>query len=162
MPSLKKGELLWWRDDTHWNRAGIAVAARVVAADLSHRAAGAELPGAVGRRRARPGRRLFVEVFRPALVELRLRALPGRVADRGADLLVHAADGRARSVRAPDADRLRAAPAWRCRWPVATPPRNRSRCLRITAAISPGRVGSYFASTASAACELLISWHPAS
>lgn len=36
---LGGGELLWWRDDTHWNRAGIAVAARVVAADLA--AAGA-------------------------------------------------------------------------------------------------------------------------
>ena len=32
--ALKDGELLWWRDDTHWNRAGIKVAARVVAADL--------------------------------------------------------------------------------------------------------------------------------
>lgn len=32
---LKKGEFTWWRDDTHWNRHGIAVAARVVAADLA-------------------------------------------------------------------------------------------------------------------------------
>lgn len=31
---LKQGKLTWWRDDTHWNRAGISVAARVVAADL--------------------------------------------------------------------------------------------------------------------------------
>ena len=31
---LKKGEFTWWRDDTHWNRYGIAVAARVVATDL--------------------------------------------------------------------------------------------------------------------------------
>ena len=31
---LSKGEFTWWRDDTHWNRNGIAVAARVVAADL--------------------------------------------------------------------------------------------------------------------------------
>ncbi len=31
---LKKGEYTWWRDDTHWNRHGIAVAARVVASDL--------------------------------------------------------------------------------------------------------------------------------
>jgi len=31
---LKKGEFSWWRDDTHWNRHGIAVAARRVAADL--------------------------------------------------------------------------------------------------------------------------------
>lgn len=32
---LKKGELTWWGDDTHWNRRGIAVAARVVASDLA-------------------------------------------------------------------------------------------------------------------------------
>lgn len=32
---LKQGEYTWWRDDTHWNRHGIAVAARVVADDLS-------------------------------------------------------------------------------------------------------------------------------
>lgn len=32
---LKKGEFTWWRDDTHWNRHGIGVAARVVAADLA-------------------------------------------------------------------------------------------------------------------------------
>lgn len=32
---LKQGEFTWWRDDTHWNRRGIAVAARVVAADLA-------------------------------------------------------------------------------------------------------------------------------
>ena len=31
---LKKGEYTWWRDDSHWNRRGIAVAARVVASDL--------------------------------------------------------------------------------------------------------------------------------
>jgi hypothetical protein len=31
---LKKGEFTWWRDDTHWNRHGIAVAARVVAGDV--------------------------------------------------------------------------------------------------------------------------------
>jgi hypothetical protein len=31
---LKKGEFTWWRDDTHWNHHGIAVAARVVADDL--------------------------------------------------------------------------------------------------------------------------------
>lgn len=34
---LKKGEYTWWRDDTHWNSRGIAVAARVVAADLGVR-----------------------------------------------------------------------------------------------------------------------------
>ena len=33
--ALKKGEFIWWRDDTHWNRAGAAVAARIVAADLT-------------------------------------------------------------------------------------------------------------------------------
>lgn len=32
---LARGELSWWRDDTHWNRNGIAVAARVVAARLA-------------------------------------------------------------------------------------------------------------------------------
>ena len=32
---LARGELTWWRDDTHWNRKGIAVAARVVAASLA-------------------------------------------------------------------------------------------------------------------------------
>jgi hypothetical protein len=32
---LAKGELTWWRDDTHWNKNGIAVAARVVAASLA-------------------------------------------------------------------------------------------------------------------------------
>jgi hypothetical protein len=31
---LKKGEYTWWRDDTHWNRHGIAVAARAVAIDI--------------------------------------------------------------------------------------------------------------------------------
>jgi hypothetical protein len=31
---LAKGETTWWRDDTHWNRNGIAVAARVVAESL--------------------------------------------------------------------------------------------------------------------------------
>ena len=34
---LKKGAYTWWRDDTHWNRHGIAVAARAVAADLGAR-----------------------------------------------------------------------------------------------------------------------------
>jgi hypothetical protein len=38
---LKHGEFIWWRDDTHWNGRGIAVAARVVAADLD---AGRERP----------------------------------------------------------------------------------------------------------------------
>jgi hypothetical protein len=33
---LAKGELLWWPDDTHWNRNGIGVAARVVAETLKH------------------------------------------------------------------------------------------------------------------------------
>jgi hypothetical protein len=32
---LKKGELTWWPDDTHWNGNGIAVAARVVASTLA-------------------------------------------------------------------------------------------------------------------------------
>ena len=32
---LKKGEFIWWRDDTHWNRHGIAVAARRVVADFA-------------------------------------------------------------------------------------------------------------------------------
>jgi len=32
---LKKGEFTWWRDDTHWNRNGIAVAARLVAAEAA-------------------------------------------------------------------------------------------------------------------------------
>lgn len=31
---LKKGEFTWWLDDTHWNRQGMAVAARVVAGQL--------------------------------------------------------------------------------------------------------------------------------
>ena len=31
---LKKGEFTWWLDDTHWNRQGMAVAARVVAQQL--------------------------------------------------------------------------------------------------------------------------------
>ena len=31
---LKQGQFTWWRDDTHWNRYGIAVAARAVASDL--------------------------------------------------------------------------------------------------------------------------------
>jgi hypothetical protein len=30
----RKGELTWWRDDSHWNANGIAVAARVVAGTL--------------------------------------------------------------------------------------------------------------------------------
>jgi len=33
---LAKGDLLWWQDDTHWNRNGIAVAARFVAEALKH------------------------------------------------------------------------------------------------------------------------------
>lgn len=32
---LKTGEFTWWRDDTHWNRQGMAVAARAVARDLA-------------------------------------------------------------------------------------------------------------------------------
>lgn len=32
---LEQGQFTWWRDDTHWNRRGIAVAARVVAAELA-------------------------------------------------------------------------------------------------------------------------------
>ena len=32
---LRKGEFTWWRDDTHWNRHGLAVATRVVAGDLN-------------------------------------------------------------------------------------------------------------------------------
>jgi hypothetical protein len=32
--ALQHDELIWWPDDTHWNRAGMAVAARVVAASL--------------------------------------------------------------------------------------------------------------------------------
>lgn len=43
--ALKHGEFIWWRDDTHWNRAGIAVAARIVAADLA-----AAKPAAQGQR----------------------------------------------------------------------------------------------------------------
>ena len=31
---LAQGEMTWWRDDTHWNRNGMAVAARVVAETL--------------------------------------------------------------------------------------------------------------------------------
>jgi hypothetical protein len=31
---LAQGRFTWWRDDTHWNRHGIAVAARLVAGDL--------------------------------------------------------------------------------------------------------------------------------
>lgn len=31
---LKKGEFTWWLDDTHWNRQGMAAAARVVARQL--------------------------------------------------------------------------------------------------------------------------------
>ncbi len=34
MRGLEHGEFIWWRDDTHWNRAGMAVAARVVAGTL--------------------------------------------------------------------------------------------------------------------------------
>lgn len=36
---LKRGEFTWWLDDTHWNRAGIAVAAQVVAERLHSHAA---------------------------------------------------------------------------------------------------------------------------
>jgi hypothetical protein len=32
--ALVRGELLWWRDDTHWNATGIAAAAQAVAASL--------------------------------------------------------------------------------------------------------------------------------
>ncbi len=32
---LERGEFIWWRDDTHWNRAGMAVAARIVAQTLA-------------------------------------------------------------------------------------------------------------------------------
>lgn len=32
---LKQGQFIWWRDDTHWNRAGMAVAASVVAGTLN-------------------------------------------------------------------------------------------------------------------------------
>jgi hypothetical protein len=32
---LARGELTWWRDDTHWNRHGIAVAAGRVAEILA-------------------------------------------------------------------------------------------------------------------------------
>ena len=35
---LAQGEMTWWRDDTHWNRNGMAVAARVVAETLKVRA----------------------------------------------------------------------------------------------------------------------------
>ncbi len=35
---LKERSFTWWEDDTHWNRNGIAVAARVVAEDLRHTA----------------------------------------------------------------------------------------------------------------------------
>lgn len=31
---LKRSEFTWWLDDTHWNRAGIAIAARIVAERL--------------------------------------------------------------------------------------------------------------------------------
>jgi hypothetical protein len=33
---LKRGEFTWWADDTHWNRQGMAVAARVVSERLKH------------------------------------------------------------------------------------------------------------------------------
>ena len=36
---LAQGEMTWWRDDTHWNRNGMAVAARVVAESLRAQAA---------------------------------------------------------------------------------------------------------------------------
>lgn len=35
---LKKSEFTWWLDDTHWNRQGMAVAARVVAQQLKMQA----------------------------------------------------------------------------------------------------------------------------
>ena len=35
MQALKQRQFIWWRDDTHWNRAGMAVAARVVAQTLA-------------------------------------------------------------------------------------------------------------------------------
>ena len=44
--ALKKGEFIWWRDDTHWNAAGIAVAARVVATDLAASKNGPRVPRA--------------------------------------------------------------------------------------------------------------------
>lgn len=37
--ALKQGQFIWWRDDTHWNRAGMAVGARVVAQTLTPGAA---------------------------------------------------------------------------------------------------------------------------
>jgi hypothetical protein len=36
---LAKGQFIWWLDDTHWNRAGIKVAAEVVAEQLRNHAA---------------------------------------------------------------------------------------------------------------------------
>ena len=36
---LAQGEMTWWRDDTHWNRNGMAVAARAVAESLRAQAA---------------------------------------------------------------------------------------------------------------------------
>jgi hypothetical protein len=36
---LAKGQFIWWLDDTHWNHAGIAAAAAVVAREVSGRAA---------------------------------------------------------------------------------------------------------------------------
>lgn len=49
--ALKQGQFIWWRDDTHWNRAGIAVAARVVADTLptERRRSSADLRSLVGR-----------------------------------------------------------------------------------------------------------------
>jgi len=36
---LAKGQFIWWLDDTHWNHAGIAAAAAVVAREAGNRAA---------------------------------------------------------------------------------------------------------------------------
>jgi len=32
-PALKEGKYTYWKDDSHWNRYGIGVAAKVVAED---------------------------------------------------------------------------------------------------------------------------------
>lgn len=37
--ALARGQFIWWLDDTHWNRAGIAAAAAVVAREAGNRAA---------------------------------------------------------------------------------------------------------------------------
>ena len=41
---LAEGRLTWWRDDTHWNPAGIAVAAQVVARELAGSAGAGDAP----------------------------------------------------------------------------------------------------------------------